>query len=235
MLRRLAVSIVLSGLLLLAWGAAGAATPQRAAFRVTLTGTLTKDWTLTRTVEDADCNQLTITEGHWRLGLATRRASRIVILGPARRGGPLRISPGLVRSIAGTATQTGVVRMQNVGPRCVRIVQRRNCAPQRRTFRGGIARITSPAAGKARFGRLQRAAAARSFLRVCPEEPADIRAIRTDLSLADAPLSAADAFDRGVPRFFIGGDSTQVTTIEGEYAGRVTERVRWTLNFTRLR
>jgi hypothetical protein len=42
-------------------------------------------------------------------------------------------------------------------------------------------------------------------------------------------------FDRDVPRFFISGNSRQVTTIEGPYDGRVTERVRWTLTFTRLR
>ena len=79
------------------------------------------------------------------------------------------------------------------------------------------------------------AAAARSFRPDCPEEPADIRAIRTDLAVADAPLSAADAFDRNVPRFFISGNSTLETTLEGDYDGKVTERVRWTLAFVRVR
>ena len=69
----------------------------------------------------------------------------------------------------------------------------------------------------------------------CPEEPVDIRAIRTDLALADAPLSSADVFDRDVPHFFVSVNTTQETTIEGDYDGRVTERVRWTLTFTRLR
>ena len=61
-----------------------------------------------------------------------------------------------------------------------------------------------------------------------------MRALRTDLRLADAPLSAADVFSRQVPRFFIGGNTTQETTIEGEYDGKVTEHVRWTLTFTRV-
>jgi hypothetical protein len=81
---------------------------------------------------------------------------------------------------------------------------------------------------------LQGASAVRSFRGNCPEEPTDIRSLKTDLDLADAPLSAADAFDRSVPRFFISGDSVLETTIEEEYDGKAIERVRWRLTFTRL-
>ncbi len=233
MLRRFGVLSVLS-VLLLAWGAAGAATPQRAAFRVTLTGTLTKDWTVTRTVA-AECDEVTTNEGHWKLTLASRRPTRIVTIGPSAPGHPLRISPDVVRSIDGRASQTGSIRVDTRGPRCVRSVRRSNCAGQARSFRGATVRLTTPARGTARFARLQGASAARSFRGTCPEEPADIRSIRTDLSLADAPLAAADTFDRNVPRFFISGNTTQETTIEGEYDGKVIERVRWTLTFTRLK
>lgn len=229
---RLGVFVVLAALLL-AWGAAGAATPRRAAFRVTLTGTLTKDWTVKRTVT-ADCDEVTTNAGHWKVTLATRSPTRIVAARPSGNRLPLRISPSVVRSIAGTASQTGSVRMVTQGPRCVRSIRRSNCAGQRRSFRGATARLTIPARGKARFARLQGAAAARSFRANCPEEPADIRSIRPELTLADAPLSAVDVFDRDVPRFFISGDSEQETTIEGEYEGNVIERVRWTLTFTRL-
>lgn len=234
MLRRFGVSMLVISALLLAWGVAGAATPQRAAFRVALTGTLTKDWTVTRTVQ-RDCQEVTTNTGHWRLTLATRRPSRIVMVRPSARGRPLRISPAVVGSIAGQASQTGSSRLEIRGPRCVREIRRTDCARQSRSFRGATVRLTSPARGKARFAPLRGAAAARSFRRNCPEEPPDIRSIRTDLALADAPLSATDVFDRDVPRFFISGNTEQVTTIEGEYDGRVTERVRWTLTFTRLR
>lgn len=220
-------------LFLLAWGAAGAATPQRAAFQVTLTGTLTKDWTVARTVT-AECDEVTTNAGHWKLTLASRRPTRIVTIGPSAPGRPLRISPNIVRSIAGSATQTGSVRMVTQGPRCVRSIRRSNCAGQRRSFRGATIRLTVPARGTARFARLQGASAARSFSGNCPEEPADIRSIRTDLNLADAPLSGADTFDRDVPRFFISGNIEQETKLEGDYDGTVVERVRWTLTFTRL-
>lgn len=233
MLRKLGVWTVVTCVLLLGWGTAGAATPQRAAFRVTLTATLTKDWTATRTVS-AECEEVTTNAGQWKLTLATRRPSRLVILGPSARGRPLRISPAVVGSIAGTATQAGSIRLETSGPRCTRSVKRTDCDRQRRSFRGATARLTSPSRGTARFTRLQGASAARSFRGNCPAEPADISAIRTDLSLADAPLSAADAFDRNVPRFFISGNTEQETTIEGDYDGRIIEHVRWKLTFTRL-
>jgi hypothetical protein len=232
-LRQFGVSLVALLVLTLAWGAAGAATPQRAAFRVTLTATLTKDWTATRTVT-AECEEVTTNAGQWKLTLATRRPSRMVIVGPSARGRPLRISPAVVGSIAGTATQAGSIRLETRGPRCTRSIKRTDCDSQRRSFRRATARLTSPSRGTARFARLQGASAARSFSGNCPEEPAEISSIRTDLSLADAPLSAADAFARDVPRFFISGNTEQVTTIEGDYDGRVTERVRWKLTFTRL-
>lgn len=231
MLRRVGGFAVLAAFLL-AWGAADAATPQRAAFRVTLTGTLTKDWTVRRTVS-AECDEVTTTTGRWKLTVATRRPTAIVIVRPAP-GRPLRFSPGLVRSIAGSASQTGSVRKVTQGPRCERVVRRSNCPTQRRSFRGATTRLTSPVRGKVRLTRLQGALAVRSFSGNCPEEPADIRSLKTNLDLADAPLSVADVFDRSVPRFFIAGDSVLETTIEEEYDGKAVERVRWRLTFTRL-
>lgn len=233
MLRRLGVSLLLTSVLLLAWGAAGAATPQRAAFRVTLTGTLTKDWTITRTVE-GDCEETTKTTGHWRLTLATRRPSGVLVLGPSRAGQPLRFAPGIVRSIAGTAAQSGSRDFTKRGPGCENTTLHADCARKRASFRNAWARFWSPRRGRLRFGRLTGASAARSFGGTCPDQPAVVRSIRTELTLADAPISAADAFDRNVPRFYIGGNSTQETKLEGEWEGRVVERVRWRLTFTRL-
>jgi hypothetical protein len=229
--RRVGVFLVGACVLLSAWGAAGAATPQRAEFRVTLTATLTKDWSHVRLVQ-TDCIRATTHIGRWKLSLATRRPSRMVISRPVSSA--LRLGPAVVSSIAGRATQTGSRREVVSGGPCDRDVRRTSCAVQRRSFRGASARLTNPARGKARFAPLRGAAAARSFRPSCPEEPTEIRSIRTDLALADAPLSAADVFDRDVPRFFISGNTQQVTTLEGPYDGRVTERVRWTLTFTRL-
>ena len=232
MLRFRGVLVLLVCVVSLAWGAAGAATPERAAFRVKLTGMLTKDWTVRRAVE-GECTEVTTHAGQWRMSLGTRRQSRLVFTSRGR-GRRLGISR-LVRAIAGTATQGGSVLLTTGGPACVASIRKVRCALRRVDFRGATVRLTTPRAGRARFTTLNGVSAARTFPRACPEEPADIRALRTDLRLADAPLSAADVFGRDVPRFYIRGNTTQKTTIEGEYDGKVTERVRWTLTFTRIR
>jgi hypothetical protein len=215
-------------------GVAGAATSQRAAFKVKLTGTLTKDWTvtITRTVQD-DCTEVTTHTGQWRMTVGTSRQSRIVFTsrGLGRR---LGISPSMVHSIAGSASRGGSVLVTLRGPGCTGSIRKVRCALKRAGFKGASVRLTTPGVGRARFATLGGVAAARSLQGSCPDEPADVRALRTDLRLADAPLSTADVFGRDVPRFFIRGNTTQETTIEGEYDGKVTERVRWTLRFTRV-
>ena len=120
------------------------------------------------------------------------------------------------------------------GPGCTAPRRVVRCAVRRVAFRGATVRLTTPRAGRARFTMLRGASAARSLRGSCPNEPAEIRALRTDLRLADAPLSAADVFGRDVPSFFIRGNTSQETTIDGDYDGKVTERVRWTLTFTRV-
>lgn len=232
MLRFRGVLVLLVCVVSLGWGAAGAATPQRAAFNVKLTGTLTKDWTVRRTVE-GECTEVTTHTGQWRMTLGTRRQSRIAFASRGR-GKRLGISPSLVRAIAGSATRSGSVLLTSGGPACVASIRKVRCALRRVNFRGATVRLTTPRAGRARFTMLRGVSAARSLRGSCPEQPAEIRALRTDLRLADAPLSAADVFGRNVPRFFIRGNTSQVTTIEGDYDGKVTERVRWTLTFTRV-
>ena len=230
MLLRLGVFTTMAVLPVL-WGAADAAAPRRAAFRVTLTGTLTKDWRTARTVED-NCNVTTTSTGRWKLTLATRAPSRVVFVRPSSPRRPLRISLSVVRTIAGQASQSGVVQTVSSGVGCLRRTERRPCPQQRRSFRGATARLTVPRRGIARFAPLQGASAARSF--TCPEQLPGVRALGTDLGLADAPLTAADVFDDNVARFFITANTQQDTTLEGDYTGTVIERVRWTLTFTRI-
>jgi hypothetical protein len=231
-LRLHGVLVLLVGMVFLGWGAAGAATPQRAAFKVKLTGTLTKDWTVSRTVE-GECREVTTHTGQWRMTVGTRRQSRIAFTSQGRRR-PLGISPSLVRAIAGSATRGGSVLVSSRGPGCTGSIRRVRCAMKRASFRGATVRLTTSRAGRARFATLGGVAAARSLRGSCPDEPAEVRALRTDLRLAGAPLSAADVFSRQVPHFFISGNTTQETTIEGVYDGKVREHVRWTLMFTRV-
>jgi hypothetical protein len=224
---------LLTCLLALAGGAAHAATPRQAVFRVTLTATLTKDWTFTRTESEAGCTRVIRGVGHWQTKLSTRRSSRVRAI--ASGGGKVRFSGATLRSIAGIATQSGTMTISGQGaPPCNRLGRTIRCDEQRRAFRGGFVSFGNPRRGVLEFRALRGVATIRSFDTTCPEEPGDIRAVRTDLPLATGPLDGSDVFARDVRRWFVSGDGEQVTTIEGEVPGRVTEHVRWTLTFTRI-
>jgi hypothetical protein len=119
-------------------------------------------------------------------------------------------------------------------PACEHPARTVRCNEQRRSFRSGFAAFASPRRGVLQVGALRGAAPIRTFAARCPEEPSEIRAVRTDLPQATGPLDRSDVFARNVRRWFVTGDSEQVTTLEGDVAGRVTERVRWTLTFTRV-
>jgi hypothetical protein len=233
-MRQLRVGSValLVSVLVLAAGTAHAAQRDDASFKVTLTATLTKKWTFTRVEEDGDCARTTRGSGRWDVRLSSRRAATVRAVEAA--GGNVRFSGAVVRGLAGTASQTGSYTTTSTGaPSCERVARSVRCARERRSFRGAAAPFVSPRRRVLRFGRLRGAAGIR-FQSRCLDVPHDIREISTDLPLAPGPLDRADVFGRNVPRWFVTGDTEQVTTIEGDITGRVTERVRWTLNFKRL-
>lgn len=230
---RLGVLFGLMSLLILAGGVAHAAKPRQAVFRVGLTATLTKNWSFTRVEADPGCTRTTSGIGRWQTKLATQSSTRVRAIAAA--GGRVRFTGATLRAIAGAATRSGKMTITTRGaPPCDRFARTVRCGAQRRSFRGASVSFGSPRPGVVRFSPLRGAVRIRSFESICPEEPNDIRAIRTDLPLATGPLDKSDVFARDIRRWFVTGDSQQVTTIEGEVPGRVVERVRWTLTFTRI-
>jgi hypothetical protein len=229
---RLGSLAVLVCLLVLAGGTAHAAKPRQAVFHATLTATLTKQWTFTDTGEDGNCVRTTRGSGRWQATLKAARSARIRVT--ALSGGRLRFA-GTLALIGGTAVGSGSSTTIESGEApCERTSRTARCSPQRRRIARASSMLRNPRRGIAQLGSLRGIAGARTSQSACGAEPADIRAIRTDLPLATAPVDASDVFDRNVPRFYISGDTEQVTTLEGELEGRVTERVRWTVVFTRL-
>lgn len=223
---------LLACLLVLAGGTAHAAKPKQAIFGVTLTGTLTKQWTYTQVDSEADCTRTTRGVGRWETKLSSKRPARILAVAAGR--GRVRFS-GSLAALAGSAVQSGRVTITAAGvPPCERSSRSVRCGRQRRTFTGGSTSLRSPRKGVVQLGPLRGAGAARSLRSSCPALPDDIRTIRADLPLTTAPLDAADVFGRNIKRFFATGDTEQVTTLEGDVEGRVTEHVRWTVVFTRL-
>lgn len=220
-------------LLALAGGAAQAAQPREASFRVTLTATLTKAWTFTRVESEPNCTRTIRGIGRWDGRLSSRQPTRVRAV--AASGGRVRFRGSTLRAITAAATLTGTMTTSTRGlPPCNRPPTTVRCTAQRRSTRGAFVSFASPRRGVLRFGTLRGAGPIRSFNSACPEEPADIRAVRIDMPIATGPLDRADVFTPEVRRWFITGNAEQVTMIEGDVPGRVTERVRWRLVFTRI-
>jgi hypothetical protein len=232
MLLRLGFFALTACTLVLAAGTAHAAKPKQAVFRVTLTATLTKQWRFTQVEEEGTCLRTTRGTGRWEANLSARRSRRIRAVQAGQ--GRVRFS-GPVAAIAGSAVRSGTSTVTTGGdPPCERSSRSVSCRRRRAAFRGGWSSLRSPRGGVVGLGPLRGAGAIYSFRAGCPQEPSDIRGIRTDLTLTTAPLDAGDVFGPNIPRFFTTGDIEQVTTLEGDVEGRVTERVRWTLVFTRV-
>jgi hypothetical protein len=210
-----------------------AAKPQQGRFRVTVTGTLTKTWTVTRSEGEPGCILTTRSTGKWQASLATKRPTTIRVVSAG--AGRVRFAGGTVKAIAGTGLQSGTNTVVGQGsPPCARQTRTVKCSGQRRSFRGASTGISNPRRGVLQLGRLRGADAIRSFSAQCPDEPADVRSIKADLPLASGPLDGTDFFRRDVASFFVTGDTQQETTITGELEGTVVERVRWKATFTRL-
>jgi hypothetical protein len=219
--------------LLYASGSAVAAKPQQGRFRVTVTATLTKTWTVSRTEGEPGCVRTTRSTGRWQASLSTKAASTIRVVAAGR--GRVRFS-GTVSALKGSGAQSGTNSVIGQGsPPCDRQTRTVKCGEQRGAFSRGSSTLSNPRKGVLQLGRLKGADRLRSFSPQCPEEPSEVRSIRTDLPLATGPLDASDFFRRDVPRFFVTGDTEQETTITGDLEGTVVERVRWKATFTRLR
>ena len=229
---RLGSLAVIACLLVLAGGVAHAAKPRQAVFRATLTATLTKQWTFTTSSEDGACIRTTRGSGRWQATLAAARPARLTAV--PLSGGRLRFS-GALSALGGSSLRSGSTTTVESGePPCERATRAVRCSPQRRAFANASSSIRNPRRGVAQLAGRRGLAAARVFPAQCGVEPDDIRRIRTDHPLATSPIDRVDVFDPQVRRFFLSGDTEQVTTLEGPLEGRVTERVRWRLVFTRL-
>jgi hypothetical protein len=219
-------------LLVSASGSALAARDAGTRFRVTFTATLTKTWNVTGSEGEPGCVRTTKSSGRWQATLAAKRPSRVRVV-PLGRG-RVRFA-GMITALAGTASQSGTnVLIGQGSPPCDRQTRTVRCATQRRSFRRASTALGNPRRGVLLPTGLKGAGTVRTFSPQCPQEPPEVRSIRTDLPLATGPLDAADFSGRDIPKFFITGDSQQETRITGDLQGTVVERVRWRATFTRI-
>lgn len=212
-------------LVILAGTAAAASAPRRAVFDVTLQATVTKDWNTVVDATEDGCSVSRRSVGRRTVTLHSARPSRVVVTFGA---GGASYSPGLVRSVTAAVRQTGTRELKVMAP----------C--RARTVRSGCARMTrSTSGGRVRFFRSARneisfhSAALPGFATSCPTESTGVRSIRPGLQQAQGAIDEASLASARIRSQTSFGTSEVTSDLDGAETGRVVERVRWALTFTR--
>jgi hypothetical protein len=220
--------MVLAGLLAFLAGAAhGASQPKRVAFRVTLNATVTKDWnTVTESTENG-CPTSQRSVGRRTVTLRSTRPSTVfVTLGSGR----VSYSPAVVRYVRAELSQSGNRTTSVQAPCTVRMTHSR-CTHVRRAVSGASFGFFRSARDEISF----HSARLPEFSMACPPESSGVRGIRPGLQEAQGELSEAVLMDRRIPTQTAIGTAEVETDLDGRETGRVVERVRWELTFTRKR
>lgn len=214
---------LLTSLLAILAGTADGALPKRATFDVTLRATVSKDWnTLTESTEET-CTVFRRSIGHRTVTLRSTRPTPSTV---TLRSGKATFSPGAVRFVVVQVAQTGENRTRKEAP-CRTGTERERCRPAKRRVGGGTFRFFRSARNEISFHSARLPAAGTS----CPRESAAVRAIKPGLRDAEGEIAEVDlAGGRSQTAF---ASAELATDLDGEETGRVVERIRWSLTFTR--
>jgi hypothetical protein len=203
---------------------ATATSPRRAVFQVTLNATVTKEWnTVTRRTQNG-CTTATRSRGVDTVKLRSSRPSRVIV---TFRPGRVEYTSGAVRPLTLTVDQQGVKTVTIEAP-CRQQTVYTRCLRKQQTLDGGTARFFRSGKNELSFGRSSLPVSASS----CPGQSADVQAIRPGLHEAQGEISEARLANPRITQTAL-GSSVQTTDLEGDETGRVIERVRWALTFTR--
>lgn len=225
---RVTCGTVLAGLLaFLAGTAEGAAEAARVSFRVTLQATVTKDWNTVIETTQAECPASLRSVGRRTVTLRSARPTTVIV---TFGSGRVSYSPAAVRYVAGEVVQTGNRTTRLLAPCTARTIRSR-CARVRRAVSGARFGFFRSGRNEISFHPARLPAVSAS----CPGESAGVRAIRPSLQEAEGGLSEVALADSRIPSQTAFGSAELETDLEGAETGRVIERVRWELTFTRKR
>jgi hypothetical protein len=223
----LAAVVVLAGLV----AASSSAQPTRVVFRVTLKAQLTKTWNYVSVLEEGECVTTTRVTGSRSVTLSSRRPTLVTVTFPNRR---VRFSPSIVRSLSGTASQSGAVTTtEGGGSGCRRSSRHVDCARARRAFADQAARFFRSARNEISFARTRDFAA--GLPTSCPPQAEPVRAERPGLQLAEGEFSERALRNVRIPSQAALGSVEETTDFQGPEDGKVVVRVSWELTFARGR
>jgi len=209
---------------LLALQAAAASQTSRASFLVSLSGTVTKQWTYTATAQTPEgCTVRT-----------TFRSSDNSVVRTSRNGKSLVRFSGYVRALRETIQQSGTKTTKATTEKspCDTTPHRLVCRLMTRSRSNRALQLVSRRAHHVTF-KPATGLVPSEFFNTCPGEPTAVRGIAGGLDLAAAKLSEADLFERAVGGMTLQG-SSEVTTQALNGSAKVVQRVEWRLTLRRL-
>jgi hypothetical protein len=202
----------------------------RAAFRVTLGATLTKDWNYVVQDEQNGCPARTRVQGRRVVRVRSSRPSLVFV---TFAGGRARYSPAVVRFISGKAAQTGSILLSTgEPPSCAARSVRQACA-RPKTSVAGLARFFRSGRNEISFARTRSLAG--EFPTACPPQAGAVRTHEPSLHLAEGEISEADLRNPRLRAQTATGSAEETTEFTGDADGRVVVRVSWELTFRRVR
>jgi hypothetical protein len=216
---------------LVALQAAAASQTSRASFLVSLTGSVSKQWTYTATSQTLEgCTVRTTGAGTRTISF---RSSDNSVVRASRTGNGLVRFSGAVRSLNETVRQSGTKTTRaTAGAGCDKTAHRLVCKRLTRSFSDRALQLVSRRSHHVSF-RAATGLVPDEFFNTCPGEPTAVRGIAGGLDLAGAKLSEADLFDRTVGGMTVQG-SSEVTTQALNGSAKVVQSVDWRLTLRRL-
>jgi len=139
-------------------------------------------------------------------------------------------APTVVRFVSGELARSGF-RTTGIGAPCVVQKTHAPCSSRRRALSGLSFRFFRSARDEISF----RTARLPEFAKRCPPESSQVLAIRPGLAEAQGELSEAALANPRIPSQTATARAEVTTDLENQETGRVVERVRWELTFTRKR
>jgi hypothetical protein len=165
--------------------------------------------------------------GRRKVTLRSARPTTVVVtLGNGR----VSYSPAVVRYVRAELSQSGN-RTTSVQAPCTARVTHSRCTHARRALSGARFGFFRSARDELSF----HSARLPEFSMACPPESSGVRGIRPGLQEAQGELLEAVLRDPRIPTQTAIGTAEVTTDLEGQETGRVVERVRWELTFTRKR
>lgn len=228
--RRLLAAAILAAVTSLPLAAAAQTRTETTRFLVSVRGTLTKQWSYTRSKIETDCATTIKGSG---LRTITLRSSDVSVVAGSWAGGKARARFGGSIRLAGTIKQSGTQTITTRGMAgCDKGTRRVTCGRLMRSFRAKTARLVSRRVHRLGLRRIAGLVPADVYTS-CPGEPTAVRALASGIELAGATYSERELFDRTTAGMTLQG-SADITTKLLSSPANVVQHVRWTLILRRV-